>query len=314
MTQDVSPCSPSGNSVGALIAGEGALPLLVAEYASRSGLQLTVYCLGDRSAYVGLCGVEAVPLPSCEGNDSDTRGGLDLRATIQDMLRRRVGAVTLAGTVPKRMMYEARLDPSLRALLAGGNNDDHSLLGRIVGAFESAGLRVLPYTSYLADSLAPEGHVAGRDPSDAEAADIEYGRSVLSVTLPLSFGQSVVVAGGAVVAVEAMEGTDAMIRRAGELLGSRSGKAGVDVPVPATGGGVVVKMMRCDQDERYDVPVVGLSTLETMRDAGVSCLAVEAGRTLLLHPETFRERAAMWRIAVVGISGGSTPLSGGPRS
>lgn len=82
------------------------------------------------------------------------------------------------------------------------------LLGRIVAVFESAGLRVLPYTSYLADGLAPEGHVAGQDPSDAEAADIEYGRSVLSVTLPLSFGQSVVVAGGAVVAVEAMEGTD----------------------------------------------------------------------------------------------------------
>jgi len=230
------------------------------------------------------------------------------------MLRRGVGAVTLAGTVPKRMMYETQLDPTLRALLAGGSNDDHSLLGRIVAVFESAGLRVLPYTSYLADSLAPEGHVAGRDPSDAEAADIEYGRGVLSVTLPLSFGQSVVVAGGAVVAVEAMEGTDAMIRRAGELLGGRCAKAGADVSAPSSVGGVVVKMMRCDQDERYDVPVVGLSTLETMRDAGVSCLAVEAGRTLLLHPETFRERAAMWGIAVVGISGGSTPLSGGPRS
>ncbi len=320
MKQDVSLSSavsqscPSGNNAGALIAGEGALPLLVAEYASRSGIRLTVYCLGDRSAYVGLRGVEAVPLSSYGGNDSGPRGGLDLRATIEDMLRRGIRTVTLAGTVPKRMMYEAQLAPSIRALLAGGNNDDHSLLGRIVAAFESAGLHVLPYTSYLADSLAPEGHVAGRALSETEVADIEYGRDVLSVTLPLSFGQSVVVAGGSVVAVEAMEGTDAMIRRAGELLCDRSAKTGVDVSAPSSGEGVVVKMMRRDQDERYDVPVVGVSTLETMRAAGVSCLAVEAGRTLLLHPETFRERAAKWGIAVVGISGGSKSLSGGPHS
>lgn len=310
MTQDVSPSS--GAVVGALVAGEGALPRLVAEHASRSGVRLIVYCLDDPSPYTGLDGVEVVPLPSYSRSEPDRRRGLDLRATIQDMLRRGAGAVTLAGMVPKLMMYEARLDPSLRTLLAGGNNDDHSLLGRIVSAFESAGLRVLPYTSYLADSLAPEGHVAGREPSDAEAADIEYGRRVLSVTLPLSFGQSVVVAGGAVVAVEAMEGTDAMIRRAGELLGGRSGNAGASIP--SAGGGVVVKMMRRDQDERYDVPVVGVLTLETMRAAGFSCLAVEAGRTLLIHPEAFRERAAKQGVAVVGISGGSKPLSGGPRS
>jgi len=304
MKQDVSARCSSGNPFGALIAGEGALPRLVAEHASRSGVQLIVYCLDDPSPYAGLDGVDAVPLPSYSGSEPDQSRGLDLSATIHDMLRRGARSVTLAGTVPKRMMYGSRLDPSLRALLAKGSNDDHSMLGRIVAAFESAGLRVLPYTSYLADNLAPEGHVAGRELSEKEAADIEYGRNVLSVTLPLSFGQSVVVAGGAVVAVEAMEGTDAMIRRAGKLLGGRSAKA----------EGVVVKMMRFDQDERYDVPVVGASTLETMRSAGLSCLAVEAGRTLLLHPETFTERAEKWGIAVVGISGGSKPLSGGPCS
>ncbi len=309
MIQDKLPCMPK-RPLDALIAGEGGLPLLLAAHASRSGFSLVVYCLGDRSVFDGLRGVEAVSLPS-SGREGAPRSGIDLRATIQDMLRRGVRAVTLAGTVPKRRIYEASLDPSLRALLEKGNNDDHSLLGRIVAAFESAGLRVLPYTSFLAENLAPEGTIAGRTPSEGESSDIECGRSILSVTLPLSFGQSVVVARGAVVAIEAMEGTDAMIRRAGELLGRA--RAEVDSGARPVCGGVVVKMMRADQDERYDVPVVGVPTLEAMRSAGLTCLAVEAGRTLLLDPETFKKRADMLGIAVFGIHGASVPLSGGRR-
>lgn len=312
MKQDVSPCAPD-HPLGALIAGEGDLPLLLAVHASRSGFPLVAYCLGDRSAYARLHGVEAVSLLS-SGREGSRRSGIDLRATIQDMLRRGVRALTLAGTVPKKLMYEASLDPSLRALLEKGSNDDHGLLARIVAAFESAGLRVLPYTVLLAENLARGGSVAGRGPSEGELSDIECGRGILSVTLPLSFGQSVVVARGAVVAIEAMEGTDAMIRRAGELLGA--GRAEVDSGVrpAAVGGGVVVKMMRADQDERYDVPVVGVPTLEAMRSAGLTCLAVEAGRTLLLDPEAFRKRADMLGIAVYGIAGGAAPLTGGRRS
>ena len=103
------------------------------------------------------------------------------------------------------------------------------------------------------------------------------------------------MARGAVVAVEAMEGTDAMIRRAGELVNERAEHG-------ASPGGVLVKMMRPDQDPRFDVPVVGVDTIRNMKSAGLTCLAVESGRTLLLDADRFRELAGPLGISVVGVS------------
>jgi hypothetical protein len=288
----------------AIVAGEGLLPLLLAKRAVNQGNPLVVYCFGSGERFDGLPGTETIPVTDLSRTGKltgDARAGspdaLDLQAVLEDMKARGVTSVTLAGTVPKSVMYGASLDPSILRLLEG-SNDDHSLLGRIVRAFESIGIPVVPYASHLKDCLAPEGLVAGRAPLAGEAADIEYGRSILVVTLPLSFGQSIVVSGGAVVAIEAMEGTDEMIRRAGEILRGRK-------------NGVLVKMMREDQDIRYDIPVVGTSTLETMKKAGLTCLAVEAGRTLLLEKDEFVRRASELDIAVEGISGGETRIPGG---
>ena len=119
--------------------------------------------------------------------------------------------------------------------------------------------------------------------------------NILRVLLPLSFGQALVTHEGAVVAVEAMEGTDEMIRRAGRIL--------------RNGGGCVVKMMRRDQDERYDLPTIGTTTLEVMRESGIGCLAVEAGRTIVIEPETCATLASGYGVSVVGVSPGDATRS-----
>ncbi|MBQ3450348.1 MAG: LpxI family protein, partial [Synergistaceae bacterium] len=146
-------------------------------------------------------------------------------------------------------------------------------------------IKVIPYWHILPEFIASKGKLSGRSPNQKEIRDIEYGREILRVTLPCSFGQAVCVADGAVVAIEAMEGTDMMIKRAGNL----------------SGHGVIVKMMKVNQDMRYDLPTVGVKTLEAMKESGLTCLAVESGKTLILEPEKFFSLADKYNIAVWGI-------------
>lgn len=197
--------------------------------------------------------------------------------------------VIMAGRIPKRIIFTLCLpflfDRLTRSVMSKSLRDDHSLLGAIVRAFESENIKVIPYWQILPEFIASCGQLSSRPPSSREMSDIACGRKVLRVTLPCSFGQAVCVADGAVSAVEAMEGTDKMISRAGSLAGR----------------GVVVKMMREDQDMRYDLPTVGTRTLEAMHEAGLTCLAVEAGKTLILEPDKFFALAERYSIAVWGI-------------
>ncbi|MBQ9594359.1 MAG: UDP-2,3-diacylglucosamine diphosphatase LpxI [Synergistaceae bacterium] len=193
----------------------------------------------------------------------------------------------MAGRIPKKLIYfmPFLFDGLTRSVLKKSLRDDHSLLGSVVKAFESGGIEVIPYWQILPEFIASQGKLTKREPAPSEFADIECAEKVLRVTLPCSFGQAICVAGGAVVAIEAMEGTDMMIKRAGTLAGR----------------GVVVKMMREDQDLRYDLPTVGTKTLENMHEAGLTCLAVESSRTLILEPEKFFALADKYKIAVWGI-------------
>ena len=202
--------------------------------------------------------------------------------------------VVMAGYIAKKHIFflPALLDPLTLKTLAQSARDDHSLLSSIVAAFEGEGLTVSPYWQMMPELLAQEGCMSARAPTKEEARDVQYGAEVLKVTLPCSFGQALVVTKGAVVAIEALEGTDAMIERAGALVGR----------------GVLVKMMRADQDSRYDLPTVGPRTIENMARAGLSCLAVEAQRTLILEPQKTLALADEKRIAVWGLSGFASPL------
>lgn len=267
-----------GKIIG-LIAGEGDLPLGIVRNLSQKGFPPVVYSFVDCSAGISEFSSGFVRI-----------GRLSLGELSDDVTRRGIDSIFLAGRVPKSLMFRPDLmDDVLRALVAAlPVRDDHSLLGAIVAFFESRGITVLSYREIIPELLAPRGTIAGRDPSFAEMEDVIYGSRIASAIVPLSFGQSVVVRGRSVVAVEAMEGTDAAIERAGKI----------------SGGGVVVKMMRPDQDERYDLPTVGAGTLKHMHAAGMTCLAVEAGKTIVLGTDLFKESARSWNIAVTGIDPG----------
>ena len=193
----------------------------------------------------------------------------------------------MAGRIPKKIIYCLPLlfDKITRSILKKSLRDDHSLLGAVVKVFESEGIQVIPYWQILPEFIASAGKLTSREPTKNELSDIECGKKILRVTLPCSFGQAICIAGGAVVAIEAMEGTDQMIKRAGTLAGR----------------GVVVKMIREDQDLRYDLPTVGTKTLENMHESGLTCLAVESGKTLILEPEKFFNLAEKFNISVWGI-------------
>ena len=263
----------------ALIAGEGILPVEIAKKLQE---------IQDRTLILAL------------RNDTET-----LKPYADKLIRMRTpnlgrgihevksygsDKIIMAGRIPKKLIYYLPFsfffDRLSRSVLRKTMRDDHSLLGAIVKACEDENIIVMPYWQILPEFIAQSGKLSGRPPNDKEMKDINYGREILRVTLPCSFGQAVCVADGAVVAVEAMEGTDMMIRRAGEI----------------SGRGTVIKMMKEGQDMRYDLPTVGPVTLENMKKAGLTCLAVQAGKTLVLEPEKFFGLADRYNIAVWGVN------------
>ena len=267
---------PSVTSNIALIAGQGILPVEIAKRLCEIQSKTLILALRDDPETLRSYASRLVHMSSP-----------NLGRGLREMKSFGADSVIMAGRIPKQVIYCLPLlfDKLSRSVLRKCLHDDHSLLGAIVNAFEAEGVKVIPYWQILPEFLAQKGQLSEREPSEQEKRDIAYGMEILRVTLPCSFGQAVSVSDGAVTAIEAMEGTDKMILRAGELAGH----------------GVVVKMMRTDQDMRYDLPTVGVHTLENMKKAGLTCLAVEAGRTLILEPEEFFARADKYKIAVWGI-------------
>jgi len=170
------------------------------------------------------------------------------------------------------------------ARLAFRNTD--SLIGAVAETLGREGITLLPSTAFIEDQLAGAGTMSRRRPSGDEKADVEYGRKVARVLAGMDLGQTVVVKNRAAVALEAMEGTDETIRRAGRLAGP---------------GTTVVKVAKPRQDMRFDVPVVGAGTIEAMREAGAAVLALDAGKTLLLDKADFLSKADEAGLAVVGM-------------
>ena len=174
---------------------------------------------------------------------------------------------------------------------------DDTLLLAVVDTFASQGIEFVPATDFAPDLLVGPGQIAGPRLTDAEYADVEFGWHLARHMGGLDVGQSVCVKGQAVLAIEAVEGTDQCIARAGQLC--------------RQGGFTVVKTAKPQQDMRFDVPTVGIGTLETMAQAGGRVLAVEADRTILLEPEQFQQRATALDITVVSVR--ATDLPSGNR-
>ncbi|MEK6711300.1 MAG: UDP-2,3-diacylglucosamine diphosphatase LpxI [Nitrospinota bacterium] len=201
-----------------------------------------------------------------------------------------VRQIGFAGKVEKGLLFQTlRFDlDALRFIRRAGNMADATIMDEVIRYAEDNGLRVLPQTDFLAHLLTPEGPIGRRRLKEAQRKDAGYAIRVAREVARLDIGQTVVVRRGAVVAVEAVEGTDEAIRRGCRLAGK---------------GALVCKAARPAQDPRYDIPVVGLGTLEAIREGGASALLIEAGRTFLLERERFAREADAAGVALLGWSG-----------
>ena len=216
----------------------------------------------------------------------------------------------MAGQVKHKQIFSSiRPDWRLAKLLLNlrSRNTD-MLLGAVAKVLGDEGMELISSTAFLEPLLAQQGVLTARAPDEEEQKDIDYGLGVARAVAGFDIGQTVVVAAQACVAVEAMEGTDQAIARAGQLMQSLEDDASTLHPsdkdlspgTPTLDRKLtVVKVAKPKQDMRFDVPVIGITTIETMIAAGASCLSVEAGRTLLFDRDALLARAAEAGIAIV---------------
>jgi DUF1009 family protein len=196
----------------------------------------------------------------------------------------------------KAAIPDARM---LKMLLKLPRRNTDSLIGGIADELEREGIELIDSTFFLQDNLPSTGTLTRREPSTAELADIDYGLEVARDIATLDLGQTIVVRGKACVAIEAMEGTDATIRRAGKLM--RGEKGAAKPAVLSRGPLTVLKLSKPNQDMRFDVPVVGVPTLETMVEAGATCLCLSARKTLMFDREEMIAFADQQKIAIVAV-------------
>lgn len=262
-----------------LIAGKGDYPARVLEGARSGGRSVFVVAFhGETAEAVAEAADDAVWL----------RLG-QLGAMIRALRKAGVNEVVMAGQITPGRLFDLRPDlRALRILLSLKKRNAETLFGAVAEALEAAGIHLLPATTYLEKDLAGEGHLAGPRRWKHLRWDIETGWPVLESLGALDVGQCVVVRAGTVLAVEAYEGTNATIRRGGQL---GKGKA------------TLLKGSLPGQDFRFDVPVVGPRTIEVCREAGIRCVVVECGKTLILDPDAVRRLCDEAGITLWGHSG-----------
>ena len=278
-----------------LIAGNGRFPFLLLDAALAHGLTVVVAAIRE----------EADP----EMNDRAARNPRirvhwlslgELSRLIETFQREGVTRAVMAGQVKHKQIFSSiRPDWRLaKLLLSLRTRSTDMLLGAVAKVLGDEGIQLISSTSYLEPLLAKPGVLTARAPSPQEQQDITYGRTVAKGIAAFDLGQTVVVAAGACVAVEAMEGTDAAILRAGDLMRSLESE---DEPGSATlqRSLTVVKVAKPNQDMRFDVPVIGLATIHTMQRAAATCLAIEANRTLIFDQTAVRAAADAANITVV---------------
>jgi UDP-2,3-diacylglucosamine hydrolase len=212
----------------------------------------------------------------------------ELSKLIETFQKAGVTQAVMAGQVRHKQIFSAiRPDWRLAKLLLNlRTRSTDALLGAVARVLADEGIELISSTSFLEPLLAQPGVLTQRAPDEEEEKNIAYGRGVARALAAFDVGQTVVVAAQACVAVEAMEGTDAAIERAGRLMETLEGDAST-LQRRLT----VVKVAKPNQDMRFDVPIVGLATVETMIRAGATCLSIEAGRTLLFDRESLLARA-----------------------
>ncbi len=274
-----------------LIAGNGRFPFLLLDAARAQGLAVVVAAIREET--------DAEIDRRAAEDDGITVHWLslgELSRLIEVFHKEGVEKAVMAGQVKHKQIFSSiRPDWRLAKLLLNLNTrSTDMLLGAVAKVLGDEGIELVSSTTFLEPLLAQEGVLSARAPDEEERKNIEYGLGVARALAGFDIGQTVVVAAQACVAVEAMEGTDAVIERAGQLMRSLGGD-----PSTLERRLTVVKVAKPEQDMRFDVPVIGMATVETMIRAGASCLSVEAGRTLLFDRDSLLERASQAGIAIV---------------
>jgi UDP-2,3-diacylglucosamine hydrolase len=274
-----------------LIAGNGRFPFLLLDAARAQGQAVVVAAIREET--------DPEMDRRAAADDGITVHWLslgELSRLIELFHKEGVEKAVMAGQVRHKQIFSSiRPDWRLAKLLLNlPTRSTDKLLGAIAKVLGDEGIELIRSTAFLEPLLAQEGVLTARAPDEEERKNIAYGLGVARALAGFDIGQTVVVAAQACVAVEAMEGTDAAIERAGQLMRSLAGDAST-LERRLT----VVKVAKPNQDMRFDVPVIGIATVETMIRAAASCLSVEAGRTLLFERDSLLERAQRAGIAIV---------------
>jgi UDP-2,3-diacylglucosamine hydrolase len=282
-----------------LIAGNGHFPFLLLDAARADGLTVVVAAIKE----------ETDP-------EIDARAAADpnihvhwlslgeLSRLIETFKAEGVSRAVMAGQVKHKQIFSSiRPDWRLTKLLLNlRTRNTDMLLGAVAKVLGDEGIELISSTAYLEPFLAKPGTLTSRSPGEQEDKDIAYGRTVAQAIAAYDLGQTVVIAAQACVAVEAMEGTDATIARAGALFRTLdlAHETGPQTPSTTLSRSLtVVKVAKPNQDMRFDVPVIGITTIRTMQAAGATCLAIEADKTLMFDPTGILAAANLAGIAIV---------------
>ena len=267
-----------------LIAGNGRFPFLVLDAARAMGHDVVVIAIKEEASTE----IEAAAAKSRAAVHWVSIG--QLGAFLKILEDHQITQAVMAGQV-KHVKIFGGIMPDMTAMslmgkLKGFNTD--ALIGAVADLMRERGVELVNSAKYLEPLLAGEGQLSTRLPNEAERKDLEFGYRMADVIAGLDIGQTIAVKSSAVVAVEAMEGTDAVIARAGQLAGQ---------------GVRVIKVAKPKQDMRFDVPVIGVATIEAMRQAGATALSIDAGRALMIDGDAIVKAADAAGITIVGRAG-----------
>ncbi|MGW8271846.1 MAG: LpxI family protein [Thermodesulfovibrionales bacterium] len=271
-----------------LIAGSGNLPMVVAREARQKGHTLFA---------VGLSPLADEQLSDVVDEVEYINVG-KLGRIIDALKNAGVSEAVMAGKVPKTLLYKSKIIPDLRAikvLLSLKDRRDDTIMIAIVEELQREGITLLNTTSFTESLMAKEGVMTKKKPTRFQRDDVSFGFPVAKKIGGLDIGQSIVVKDRAVMAVEAIEGTDEAIRRGGRLCGD---------------GAVVIKVAKIGQDLRFDVPAVGMTTISAMREVKAAVLALEADATIIVDKLNVLREADSAGISVLGVGASSEGVSG----
>jgi len=266
-----------------LLAGSGKFPICFARAARARGIRVVAIALKGEA-----------PEELAEHVDEIHWTGLaKLGAWIEIFRDAGVRHAVMCGGVTKANMYKdiASIVPDLRTAKLFfqqlRSHEDHTVLQAVAKEFAKDGITLESSVFVCPELLAPRGCLTARKPTDAEWADIRFAWPLAKQIAAMQIGQTIVAKSGAVIAVEGMDGTDATLRRGGQI---------------ARGGAVAVKIAKEGHDPRFDIPCVGPDTVDVMKEAGISALAIEAGQTILLESEELAHRARKAKVSVVSVT------------